>query len=164
MTPGGTMSEEKKPKEQAPGWEEEVARLFGKEWMEAIWDKASWEELEVMWEKAGHNVKALERMKRENWHPLAPVNRGPKGEWFRKTWFPWGEWMWLRVESLEDRKGLLVNDSSRDPALAVGALVTFRLYPEGVTGGPVLKVEEVEGDPARRFAAAVSWDQPPTSS
>jgi|GEM_PF-3313122 len=88
------------------------------------------------------------------WNPMAPVNVTEDGRIFRKTRFssyaggPWGtEWMWVEVHSLEDRHGILTNEPAFIPNLPPGAVITFRVIPEG--------------EPLDGCAVCVGWLPPP---
>jgi len=72
------------------------------------------------------------------WNMMAPVNVTEDGRIFRKTKFdatslsPFeGEWMWVEVDSLDARDGILTNEPLWIPGLEPGAHVRFRVIPEG---------------------------------
>jgi|GEM_PF-2696758 len=74
----------------------------------------------------------------QTWNWAAPVNVDPDGRIFRKTRFPVllggppeAEWMWVQVQSLEDRSGILANQPLLVPGLMVGDVVRFEVIPEG---------------------------------
>lgn len=90
-------------------------------------------------------------MDRGSWNPFAPVNIEPDGRIFRKTRFDVtdgctmdGEWMWVMVDSLQARHGVLTNDSIVEPRLVRGVRVTFRVIPDG--------------EPLYGCAVAVAWE------
>lgn len=73
-----------------------------------------------------------------SWSCMEPVNVDEKGRIFRKTRFPVlfggpaeAEWMWVQVQSLEDRSGILSNQPLFVPGLSVGDVVQFEIIPEG---------------------------------
>ncbi len=97
--------------------------------------------------------RARERIATGEWQPFAPVNIQPDGRIYRKTRFdtspggPMGaEWMWVEVSSLEDREGILTNQSIGDESLGPGTMVRFRIIPEG--------------QPLDGCAVAVDWTPP----
>ncbi len=74
----------------------------------------------------------------ESWNWISPINVDAEGRIFRKTRFPVflggpaeAEWMWVEVQSLEDRSGVLANQPLFVPDLTVGDVVRFEVIPEG---------------------------------